>query len=442
VRSHLMSRVSGWLVYSTSRSNAMNLKRHVRELPDLPEPGVRFGTGVAMGLRSLLPDKLRVVHAQAAAALGILSLVAVSACGDEPSSPEPFTPTPAPPQEQALRDVPFAQVVQGSFGAQGLTERETALEAADGSWYRQMGRLIGHLNSPDSLTSAVFIGPRPSGPGGRPEGVYVAFVSVDAGGGPSYDDPAVLTSSRAGIVAEAGDVEPFRQSAESLEGVTSISPRLVLDLEGDGLEEMALLVRTRRQGVSFEHYDVYEREADGEDWRRVGGEGAVDAPGLAALEYWASVGAASEIASRWEPEERLLTVWPWLAEEDAPLDPEVITGLVPDDDPEKVAAAQEALIFLRTFFDEAHQRFSEDFHVRQPWPGFVNGFKSTEAVDLISVSPPAFEEDGTASVDVLLDLTQREGEKPVVRRFLVETETVQEGAEWYLSGVSTSEQRD
>ncbi len=396
-----------------------------------------------MGLRSLLPDTLRVTRAQAAAAaLGILSLVALSACGDEPSSPEPFTPTPVRPEQQALRDVPFAQVVQGSFGAQGLTERGTALETADGSSYRLLGRLIGHLYSPDNVTMAVFIDHRPSSPGERPEGVHVAFVSLGAGGRPRYDGPAVLTSSRAGIVPEASDVEPFRQNAESLEGVTSISPSIVLDLEGDSLEEIALLVRTRRQGVSFEHYDVYQRDADGRSWRRVGGEGAVDAPGLADLEYWASVGAGAEIASHWEPEERLLTVWPWLAEEDAPLDPEVITGLVPDDDPEKVAAAQEALIFLRTFFDEAYQRFSEGFRVRQPWPGFVNGFKSTEAVDLISVSPPAFEEDGTARVDVLLDLTQREGEEPVVRRFLVETETVQEEAEWYLSGVSASEQRD
>lgn len=395
-----------------------------------------------MGLRTLLPGTPRVMRAQAAAAaLGILSLIALSACGDE-TGPEPSTPTPPPPEEQALRDVPFAQVVQGSFGAQGLTGRGTVLEDIDGSSYRLLKRLIGHLYSPADLTMAVFIDHRPSGPGGRPEGVHVAFVSLDTGDRPRFDDPAVLTSSRREIVPEGGNVDPFQQNAESLEGITSISPRLVLDLEGDGLEELALLVRTRRRGVSFQHYDVYQRDADARNWRRVGGEGAVDAPGLAALEYWASVGAAAQIASRWEPEERLLTVWPWLAEEDAPLNPEVITGLVPDGDPEKVNAAQEALIFLRTFFDEAHQRFSEDFRVRQPWPGFVNGFKSTEAVDLISVSPPTLEERGTAKVDVLLDLTQREGEEPVVRRFLVETETVQEGAEWYLSGVSASEQRD
>lgn len=377
----------------------------------------------------------------AAAALGILSLITLSACGDG-AGPELSTPMPPPPEEQALRDVPFPQVVQGSFAAQGLTGRGTVVEDIDGSSYRLLKRLIGHLYSPADLTMAVFIDHRPSGTGRRPEGVYVTFVSLDTGGRPRFDDQAVLTSSRRDIVPEGGDVEPFQQNAESLEGITSISPRLVLDLEGDGLEELALLVRARRHGISFEHYDVYQRDADGRSWHRVGGEGAVDAPGLAALEYWASVGAAAQIASRWEPEERLLTVWPWLAEEDAPLNPEVITGLVPDGDPEKVNAAQEALIFLRTFLDEAHQRFSEDFRVRQPWPGFVNGFKSTEAVDLISVSPPTFQEDGTAKVDVLLDLTQREGEEPVVRRFLVETQTVQEGAEWYLSGVSASEQRD
>lgn len=377
----------------------------------------------------------------AAAALGVLSLIALSACGDEAGS-EPSTATPPPPEEQALRDVPFAQVVQGSFAAQGLTGWGTVVEDIDGSSYRLLKRLIGHLYSPADLTMAVFIDHRPSGPGGRPEGVYVIFASLDTGDRPRFDDPAVLTSSRREIVPEGGNVDPFQQNAESLEGITSISPRLVLDLEGDGLEELALLVRTRRQGVSFGHYDVYQRDAGGKSWHRVGGEGAVEAPGLAALEYWASVGAAAEIASRWEPEERLLTVWPWLVEEDAPLNAEVITGLAPDGDPEKVNAAQEALIFLRTFFDEARQRFSEDFRVRQPWPGFVNGFKFTEAVDLISVSPPAFEEDGTAMVNVLLDLTQREGEERVVRRFLVETHTVQEGAEWYLSGVSASEQRD
>ncbi len=378
------------------------------------------------------------------AALGIFSLVALSACGDEsgPKPSAPTSPTSITPEKLALREVPLAQVVQESFGAEGLTERGTELVAADGSSYRLLGRLIGRLYSPDHLAMAVFLDHQPSGPRGRREGVHVAFVSLDADGWPHYEDPAVLTLSRGAIMAEAGDVEPFRQSADSPEGTTSISPRLVLDLEGDGLEEMALLVRTRRQGISFEHYDVYEREVDSRNWRRVGGEGAVDAPGLAALEYWASVGAASEIAGRWEPEERLLTVWPWLAEEDAPLDSKVITGLVPDNDPGKVGEAQEALMFMRTFFDEAYQRFSEGFQVRQPWPGFVNGFKSTEAVNLVAVSPPTFEEDGTAKVDVLLDLTQHEGEEPVVRRFLVETETVQEGAEWYLSGVSASEQRE
>jgi hypothetical protein len=395
-----------------------------------------------MGPRTLHPDTPRAVRAQAAAAaLGILSLIAISACGEE-AGPEPSTPTPLPPGEQALRDVPFAQVVQESFAAQGLTGWGTAVEDTDGSSYRLLKRLIGHLYSPAGLTMAVFVDHRPSGPGGRPEGVYVTFVSLDTGDVPRFGDPAVLTSSRGEIVPGGGNVDPFQQNTESLEGTTSISPRLVLDLEGDGLGEMAILVRARREGISFEHYEVYQRDADGRNWHRVGAEGVVDAPGLAALEYWASVGAAARIASRWEPEERLLTVWPWLAEKDAALNPEVIGRLAPDGDLEKVKAAQEALMFLRTFFDDAHQHFSEDFRARQPWPGFVNGFKSTEAVDLISVSPPTFEEQGTAKVDVLLDLTQREGEEAVVRRFLVETETVQEGAEWYLSGVSASEQRD
>jgi hypothetical protein len=234
-----------------------------------------------MEVRSLVPATLPVARAQAAA-LGISFLAAISACGNE-TGPEPFTPTPVPSEQQALRDVPFAQVVRGSFNTQGLAERGTAVEGADGASYRLLGRLVGHLYSAANLTMGVFIEHRPSEPGTLPEGVYVAFVSLDADGLPRYEHPAVLTSSRASIVLEASDVEPFRQNAESLEGTTSISPSLVLDLEGDGLQEMALLVRTRRQGVSFEHYDVYRRDGDSRNWRRVGGEGAVDAPGLAAL---------------------------------------------------------------------------------------------------------------------------------------------------------------
>ncbi len=380
---------------------------------------------------------------EVAAGVALLSVLSLAACGDG-AGWDSFAPTPVPPDEQALRDVTFAEIVQEGFGAQELAPRGTVLEAADGSTYRHLGRLIGHLYSPSSVSMAVFIDFLPSGQDDRPEGVYVAFVSLGGGRQPQHGHPAVLTSSRGSIlpVGERGDVEPFRQNGDSPGGATSISPVLVLDLEGDGLEEMALLVRTRLQGVSFEHYDVYQRDVNGSGWRRAGGQGAISAPGLGTLKYWASVGAAVHIASRWEREQRLLTVWPWLAQENAPLDPDVLLGLVPDGDPEKVDETQEALIFLRTFFDEAYQRFSEGFRGRQPWPGFINGFKSTRGVHLVSISPPVFDEDGTATVEILLDLTEREGEEPVVRRFLVETEMVQEGAEWYLSGVSAAEQRE
>ena len=38
MRWHLLSRVSGSLIYSTSPSSGMDLKRHIRELSDFPEP--------------------------------------------------------------------------------------------------------------------------------------------------------------------------------------------------------------------------------------------------------------------------------------------------------------------------------------------------------------------------------------------------------------------
>lgn len=376
-----------------------------------------------------------------APALALLSLLSLAACGDG-ADRDPLTPTSAPPDEQVLRDITFAEIVQESFGAQGPAPDGTTVEAADGSTYVQLGRLIGRLSSPDSPAMAAFVDYLPSNQDPRPQGVYVAFVSLDQDRQALYGQPAMLTSSGASImpVAEAGDMKPFRQDGDSPEGVSSISPALVLDVEGDGLDEMALLVRSRLRGVSFEDYAVYQRHGDA-GWRRVGGQGAVSAPGLGALEYWASIDAAVNIASRWEREDRLLAVWPWLAQEHAPVDQDVLLSLVPDADPEKVHETQEALILLRTFFDEAHLRFSQGFRVKQPWPGFINGFKSTEAAHLVSLSPPVFDEDGTATVEVLLDLTEREGQEPVVRQFLVETKMVQEGPEWYLSGVSATEQR-
>ncbi len=60
------------------------------------------------------------------------------------------------------------------------------------------------------------------------------------------------------------------------------------------------------------------------------------------------------------------------------------------------------------------------------------------------MSPPEFDADSRtrATVDAVLDLTQREGEEPVVRTFEVGAETIQEGDEWYLDGVSAKERRD
>ncbi len=97
----------------------MNFKRCIRETFSSAEPQARVGMGVVVGPGSLPPNTLRVTRAQAAvAALVILSFVALPACSDG-ASPEPSTPTPVPPEHQALLDLPLAQVVQGSFDARG-----------------------------------------------------------------------------------------------------------------------------------------------------------------------------------------------------------------------------------------------------------------------------------------------------------------------------------
>lgn len=360
-----------------------------------------------------------------AAAFMALPLLCV-ACDDGAAL---LAPTAVPPEVEALQAITAQEIGREAFGAE------------DRASFSELGRLVGRLDSAESVSMAAFLDLEEPGGSSLVPGVYVAFLSLGRDGQPEHADAAVLAPGGAGIRPMAGgDVdEPFVQGAETVAGVVTIAPALVLDLDGDGLDEMAVLVHTLRQGVSFDRYDVYRR--NGPSWLRVGGEGAVDAPGLAALEYWASAGAASTIAATWEPEQRLHSVWPWLADEGAAVTPEVLRELVPDGDPDRETRMQEALNFLRAFFDEAHQRFSDGFQVVQPWPGFINGFKATESVDVISVSAPEFDGEDRATVNVLLDLTQREGEEPVVRRFLVETETVREGEEWYLDGVSAAEQR-
>jgi len=372
------------------------------------------------------------------AAAGVLA-----ACED--GSPPPQTPGPEQ-EESALRDLPFADIVAAAFGAQGLSGNGERLEAVDGSTFRSLGRLIGSLTLPGTLEMAVFLDYAPPSAAGPAGGVYVVFVALGDQQEPVYQPLSLVSAAGDAILpasfAAAQGVSPFRQGTREGDATASIEPALLLDLEGDGVEELALRRQLTRNSISWERLDVYRRDSGALLWARIDGNSEAGAPALAVVHYWADVSAAVGVARRWEPQPRLITVWSWLADERVTDPSEPAAELVAGGDAVSTAETADTLRSLRTFFQAAHGRLSEDFRVRQPWPGFVNGFKKTEGVRLLEVSPPRFRTQAQAELEVLLDLTEREGPEAVTRRFLVETQLVQEGGEWFLDGVEATEQRE
>lgn len=360
-------------------------------------------------------------------------------------------PTPEPHRDEGiLRDLTFAQVVRAAFEVPSLQGEGQVVKGPDGSLYRSLGRLIGHLSYPQALEMAIFLEYLPSQGPTAPDGlalgpgVYMVVVDLDRNRQPLYGPLSLLAASGREILtverARAQGIVPLQPETQELDTVVSVSPAIIIDLEGDGVEELVLARRSRRGQVSRYEHDVYQRRPGTPEWA-IADRSEVMAPGLAALAYWSDVMSAVRLATRWDPETRLRVVWSWLSDEGAPLTPELLLELVPDGDDQKVRAEQEALAYLRTFFQEAHAQLSEGFRVRQPWPAFVNGFKDTVAVELLGVSPPTAAPDGEATVDVLLDLTEREGDTPTTRRFLVTTSLVEEGEAWFLEDVEAAEQR-
>ncbi len=379
-----------------------------------------------------------------------LILILFAGCGESVEI-APAT-LPPPDEEKILSDLPFAQIIEAAFGVTGLVEERSTLVAADGSRFRPLGQLIGQLTSRSFLARAAFVDYQPSEAGaigegaGRDRGVYMVAVSLDAGGRPQYGPLSVLTATGESILAREEAIReglsPFRQETLELETTVSVFPALLVDLDGDGIEEIALARRFRRPELSWQRYEAYQRAPAAERWTRVGQDGEATAPGLAALDYWANVAAATAVAGRWDPRTRLVTVWSWLTEEGAPVTPELLRELVPDGDPEEARKTQEALTQMRSFFEDAHARFSLAFRTRQPWPGFINGFKKTEGVDVLSVSPPSPIAEGETSLDVLVNIAEREGPDAIARRFLVTMRVAQESEEWFLDGVEAAEQRE
>lgn len=381
-----------------------------------------------------------------AVALPLLSLLflPLTACTEVAEAPGPDDPERG---EELLADLPFADVIRGSLGLEELSGTVALLRSPQGAVFRYLGRLVGRLTAAEGAAMALFYDYVPPEdpaliPRSLEPGVYMALVSAGPNGQVVYSGPLVLAAGGEGLIpwddARQEGIAPFRQNSPQMGATVSIRPALLIDLEGDGVEELVLARRFARETIAWEEYEVYRRSPQGGGWTRV----VEDAPALALLDYWGRLAAAAAIASRWDPETRLAVVWDWLGQERAILSPELLLELVPDGDPERVRHEQEALTYLRTFFEGAHARFSPDFQVRQPWPAFINSFKKTEGVRLLAISSPTFQPEGEAVVSVLLDLTEREGPDKVVRRFLVTTRLVQKEGEWLLDGVEDTQQQE
>lgn len=373
-----------------------------------------------------------------------LSALLLSACGDDGVEPldQPD------PDEALLQAVPFSEVVQEAFGVAVRRGEDGMLIASDGSQFRALGRLIGHLTSPTRSEMAVFIEygtpvslPKPEDTLLAGPGVYMALVSSLPGGEIQYGRTYALAADREAVIPWT---EVSRRGLALFPGRTdpagSVRPAMAVDLDGDGREEMALLREVRGNSVGWREFDLYRWASETQGWTLIGEEGSLRTPVAVLLRYWAEVGSGSAIGARWDSETRLRTVWRWLSAQEEPVTEEMLEELVPDGDSAQMEEEREALFRLRSLFTSAYQRLSEDLKVRQPWSGFINGFKNTEGIDLVASSPPAFQDRDEATVKVLLDETRREGPKLVVRRLLVTTEMVREGDRWYLNDVDAAEE--
>ena len=375
------------------------------------------------------------------AALALLS----AACAGDAAAP----PSPSPLEETArLRAKTFPQIMAALFPQAPLEVNALQVSIAEApEWSLNFwGRLIGQLDEDAALEMAAFFavegpnGQRAPGLGLAP-GLYVAFVSLDARGQLQPSTLAVLTEGRQQIapIERARGLIPFRQGTVDGEIRLSVAPALATDIEGDGRQEMVLALRQDGEAFSWQTYSVYQLQPDGQAWRQIG-DVPGEAPALTILDYWANVGAAISTARRWDHETRLRVIWPWLAEESAPVTEDLLQELAPEAAPSEASKASEALSFIRKSFVLAYANYSADLQVRQPWAGFVNGFRNTEEVTLGDIGPPVMEDVGKAEVEALLTLVELEGEEARSRQFLVTFKLERLEGRWFLDDLDAQEQ--
>ncbi|KPK21228.1 MAG: hypothetical protein AMJ76_03205 [Dehalococcoidia bacterium SM23_28_1] len=399
------------------------------------------------------------------AALLLLAFAAILAgCQGEEQKP---TPTPTPPLEaqarQDLAQLSTDALLSLTFPGVALTppppEDPLAIYVVkdDPSWRIQMlGRLIDHFTRRDQPQLAAFLylhGPATDDeapPRSQilelPQGLFMALIELDSRNRPTLAGLSLLDSSAAEFLETAPaleqDLRPFRQGLDNLAPEGLMSPALAVDTDNDGLEELVLLDAGLSEGIGATFYLTFRWTGSNLHWQRVAPplEGtSADLPTQAVLDYLAAVAAATATAEPWQDLQRFL-VWQWLTDSDEPISEELLREVADDDSEAALAAAHRKLEATRELFSEAYNLFSADRQNLQPWPDFINGFRSTTGAELEEILPPTIE-DQKASVQVVIIAFSREGPDLVQRRFRVTYELVRSEDGWRLNEVDAKEER-
>lgn len=396
--------------------------------------------------------------------VALLGLVVAAACqgGGEEGAPSP-TPTTEAELRQRLKQFSTSALLSLAFP--DVAFREVPADGAlavyvleqEPTWrIETLGQLVGNFTRYDHPQLAAYVylrGPEENRGGeaqsrllGLPEGLFVAFVELSSRGQPVLRGWSFLEASATQLLdistALEGDDRPLRQGERDSGSGTFISPALAVDTDNDGLDEMVLLEAGTEDGIESARYLTFRWSGSGLSWQRLGSPddgGGPDLPTQAVLDYLAAVHAATSTAAHWENADRMLVLG-WLSGDDETVPDELLEALVEDAPVAEVVSIRRELEATRELFRRAFDLWSADMQERQPWPDFINGFRTATGVVLEEMSAPGQKEEKTV-VQVVVIASSREGPDLVQRRFRVTYELVQAEEGWRLDSADAREER-
>ncbi len=397
------------------------------------------------------------------ALLGLSVAVACQGTGEEEGTPSP-TPTSGTDVRQqlerfstnALLSLAFPDATLGEVSAGGTLAAYVVQK--EPTWrIETLGQLIGYFTRFDQIQLAAFVyvrGPEENQVGeprsrllGLPEGLFVAFVELDNRGQPVLMGWSFLDASATQLLdvatALGGDVRPFRQGERDSGSGTFITPAVAVDADNDGLDEIVLLEAGTEDGIASARYLAFRWTGPGWSWQRLdppADGGSPASPTQAVLDYLASVHAATSTAAHWDDLDRALVLG-WLGGDDETVPDDLLETLAEDAPASDVASIRRELEATRELFRRAFDLWSANMQELQPWPDFINGFRTATGVALEEMSAPTQEEDKTV-VEVVVIASSREGPDLVERRFRVTYELVEEEEGWRLDRADAQEERE